>query len=247
MPGRTIGSRGLTDDEDISEGADVYEPVFISINERFVGTTFLFPSSKMEETQRPFALVDIETTAVIEAAKLVSDADDHLERAKIGVDQQGKNLRPETQQRVAVPSFQQSENSVKRELIKRVMGTRLIQASRENDSALRRRIVPTFMKASGIEQWTEKAKQSAVLQLVALVKREAKKAEKSNTVVDVAVAPIEFPTQVEYELPFGKELKPRLNVTKKSTKKDAGFEELQFYGPWVKGLFQLCIFPVILC
>lgn len=239
--GLPLGSRGMTDDEEITAGADTYEPVIIKVNEDFQGATFLFPSSVMIETQRPFSLVDIPNAAVIDAAKSISDRDEYLQRAKIVADN-GETLKGEGQERTAVPSFRQSAESVKKELIKRVMGTRLFQADKENDAVLRRSIVPLFMGNSGIEQWTEKAKQSAVHQLTELVKKKAREAVHANTFVEVKVAPIELPVQTSYPLPYSAAIEDLLDVTSSSAKKDVGFIKKQYYGPWTKGLFNAASF-----
>ncbi|WP_257182660.1 DEAD/DEAH box helicase [Corynebacterium cystitidis] len=237
-----LGSRGMEDNEAITAKAETYEPVVVSVNEEFEETTFLFPSSVMSETQRPFSLVDIPNIAVIDAAKAVIDSDEHLHRTKIVSDEDGTALKGEGQQRTAVPSFRQSTDSVKRELIKRVMETRFFQANAENDAVLRRSIVPLFMDNSGIEQWTEKAKQSAIHHLITLVTAASKEAALSNTSVEVMVTPVELPVQTSYPLPVDQTVESLLDVTSTSTKKEAGFVTKQYYGPWTKGLFDAASF-----
>lgn len=239
--GLPLGSRGMTDDEEITAGADTYEPVIVKVNEDFQGATFLFPSSVMIETQRPFSLVDIPNAAVIDAAKSITNRDEYLQRTKI-VSDNGEALKGEGQERTPVPSFRQSTESVKKELIKRVMETRLFQADKENDAVLRRSIVPLFMQNSGIKDWTEKAKQSAIHQLTDLVKEKAKEAVHANTYVEVKVTPVELPVHTSYPLPYDATIENLLDVTSSSTKKDSGFIKNQYYGPWTKGLFNAASF-----
>lgn len=237
-----IGARSLTDDQDIIDDEKVCVPVVISVNDAFKGTTFLFPSSTMTETQRPFSLVDIPQSSVVDAAKRVTDSEEVLTRTKIVVSENSKELSPEQVEHLKVPSFRQSRQSVERELTKRVMQTRLFQATKENDALLRRSIVPIFIKESGIEQWTEKAKQSAVRLLIDLIKTEAKKAARNNTLVEVNIQPIELPIQTSYILPGKQDVQKPLLVTKHSHKKDSGFVQKQYYGPWSKGLFDAAAF-----
>lgn len=239
--GLPLGSRGMTDDEEITAGADTYEPVIVKVNKDFQGATFLFPSSVMIETQRPFSLVDIPNAAVIDAAKSITNRDEYLQRTKI-VSDNGEALKGEGQERTPVPSFRQSTESVKKELIKRVMETRLFQADKENDAVLRRSIVPLFMQNSGIKDWTEKAKQSAIHQLTDLVKEKAKEAVHANTYVEVKVTPVELPVHTSYPLPYDATIENLLDVTSSSTKKDSGFIKNQYYGPWTKGLFNAASF-----
>lgn len=239
--GLPLGARGMTDSEDITAGAETYKPVVVSVNEQFEGTTFLFPSSIMSETQRPFRLVDIPNPAVIDAAKSITNRDEYLQRTKI-VSDDGEALKGEGQERTPVPSFRQSTEKVKKELIKRVMETRLFQADKENGIVLRRSIVPLFMQNSGIEEWTEKAKQSAIRQLTDLVKEKAKEAVHANTYVEVKVTPVELPVHTSYPLPYDATIENLLDVTSSSTKKDSGFIKNQYYGPWTKGLFNAASF-----
>src|SRR5699024_11658912 len=44
-----VGSRGIEDDEEIVSPEDIFTQVEVSINEKFQGTTFLFPSTVMED------------------------------------------------------------------------------------------------------------------------------------------------------------------------------------------------------
>lgn len=238
-----VGARNLQDDEDITAGQETYEPVAVKVNEGFKNVTFTFPSSTMIQTLRPFSLLDISQTVIVQAAKKVSDTADELERAKIVVSEGEKKLDAQQLVRLKVPSFHQSKEGVERELTKKLMETRLFQATRENDMLLRRSIIPVFMKESSIEQWTEKAKQSAVRHLVEMVKQEARNAARDNTFVEVSVQPVVLPVQDSYMLSGMHDVQHLLeNVTKSSTAKDSGFVRRQHYGPWTKGLFDAAAF-----
>lgn len=237
-----LGSRGVGDNEDIADNADTYEPVIVSVNEEFAHQTFLFPSSAMSRTQRPFELEDIPINAVIEQAKKVTDTDEYLERVRIEKEQSGSSLKTQRLDRVGVDSFRQTLEDVKRELIKRVMRTGAVQVTDENDAQLRRSIVPTFIEESGIEQWTEKAMGSAASLLVDLVVAQAKENAAKNTFVDIKIQPTKLPIQTAFALPNGVQITTPMDTTKTDTKQSSGFIQGAYYGPWSKGLFNASAF-----
>ncbi|MBG9309503.1 DEAD/DEAH box helicase family protein [Corynebacterium belfantii] len=241
--GLPIGTRNVADDEEITSGEEVVRPVVVTVNKAFAGETFTFPSSTMTETQRPFALVDIPTSAIVEAAKKVTDRGDLLDRAKIIAEETADKLGVKQMERQSVPSFRESTSEVERELTNKLMRTRLFQATRENDAVLRRSIVPQFMQASGVEKWTVKAKESAVNSLLEMVKREAKVAVAKNTFTEVIVHPLTLPVQTSYALPAEKTVhEPLKDINRTTRTKDSGFEVKQYYGPWDKGLFDSASF-----
>ncbi|MCT1555279.1 hypothetical protein M3E75_04850 [Corynebacterium sanguinis] len=128
-----LGARGLTDDEDIVDDADLFEQVTISINPEFAGTTFLFPATAMEKTIAPFELADISTEAVAAAAKRTRNTSEYLERTKIvaDADQAGEvAITAQDADRVAVESLRQSEAEVRTELIRRVLTTGIVSTNR---------------------------------------------------------------------------------------------------------------------
>ena len=239
-----LGARGLTDDEDIVDGADLFEQVTISINPEFAGTTFLFPATTMEKTIAPFELADISTEAVAAAAKRTRNTSEYLERTKIVADagQAGEGaITAQDADRIAVKSLRQSEAEVRTELIRRVLTTGIVSTDPENRNQLTHRIVPTFMEHAGIEAWTEKAKFSAAEELRGLVAAEMKKAA-SQAKTRTTITPVELPIDDSFTLDFGRKVLERLTVTQNSTKSTTGFREREYYGPWTKGLFEAAAF-----
>lgn len=239
-----IGSRGLTDDEDIGDDTDIFEQVTVSINPEFAGTTFLFPATAMEKTIAPFELADISTEAVAAAAKRTRNTSEYLERTKIvaDADKAGEGaITAQNADRVAVESLRQSEAEVRTELIRRVLTTGIVSTDPENRNQLTHRIVPTFMEQAGIEAWTEKAKFSAAEELRSLVVAEMKKAA-SNARAKTTITPVELPINDSFTLDFGRKILERLTVTPTSTKSTTGFREREYYGPWSKGLFEAATF-----
>ncbi|MGJ4100304.1 DEAD/DEAH box helicase [Corynebacterium macclintockiae] len=237
---RTVGARALNDDEDISDRFEGLTQVIIRINEEFTGTTFDFPSSRMTKTRKQFELVDITNAAIIKQAEKVTDTDEYLARTKIGVSEEGNAIELDNDDRSAVPSFRQSASQVAKELIRRVIGSGVVATTPENTSQLKRRIVPTFMEATKIEQWTEKAKVSAARHLKDLVVEESKKAN-AQTGTKVTIHPVTLPIDDSFSLELGKKVLDLLNRQEKSAGK-AGFSDSEYYGPWKKGLFEAARF-----
>lgn len=239
-----LGSRGLTDDEDIAGGSDMFQQVTVSINPQFAGTTFLFPATTMDKTITPFELADISTEAIIAAAKRTRNTAEYLERTRIAAAEGSAGEGAITAQdtdRVAVDSFRQTEAEVRRELIRRVLTTGVVSTDPENRNQLTQRIVPTFMDHAGIESWTEKAKFSAAEELRNLVVTEmAQAANQAKT--KTTITPVELPIDDSFTLAFDKKVLERLDVNAQSTKASTGFKEREFYGPWSKGLFEAAAF-----
>ena len=238
--GRTVGTRALTDQDDIAKGVEVFTPVVVHVNERFAGTTFEFPSSTMTKTKKQFELVDIPNSVIVERADKVTDTNEYLARTKIGVADEGNRIELDNDDRSAVPSFKQNPSQVAAELIRRVMGSGAVAATAENTSQLKRRIVPAFMEATKIEQWTEKAKESAARHLKELVVEESKKANaQTGTVVNIH--PVTLPVDDSFPLELNKKIVDLLDQQAKSAGK-AGFSDAEYYGTWKKGLFEAARF-----
>lgn len=236
----TVGIRALTDSEELTLDS-VIKLVTLHINPSFRGTTFLFPSSIITETIAPFELVEISTESIRQAAARTTDTAEHLSRTKITTNRTGTKLTATSLDRVAVPSFKQSIDQVRNELIKRVLGTGGIATTSANTAQLKRRIVPEFMDHSGVSEWTEKAKESAATLLRALVVSEQKRAAE-NTKPVTEIQPIELPVDQSFTLPYGKRVLKRLALGERATRKSTGFLDHEYYGPWTKGLFEAAAF-----
>lgn len=237
---RTVGTRALTDEDDVAKGVEIFTPVVVHVNEKFAGTTFDFPSSAMTKTKKQFELVDIPNSVIAERADKVTDTDEYLARTKIGVADEGNKIELDNDDRSAVPSFKQTPSQVAAELIRRVMGSGAVAATTENTSQLKRRIVPTFMEATKIEQWTEKAKESAARHLRELVVEESRKAN-AQTRTTVSIHPVTLPIDDSFVLDLDKKVLDLLDRQEKSAGK-AGFSTAEYYGTWKKGLFEAARF-----
>ncbi|MDK7180311.1 DEAD/DEAH box helicase family protein [Corynebacterium riegelii] len=237
---RTVGTRALTDEDDVAKGVEIFTPVVVHVNEKFAGTTFDFPSSAMTKTKKQFELVDIPNSVIVERADKVTDTDEYLARTKIGVANEGNKIELDNDDRSAVPSFKQTPSQVAAELIRRVMGSGAVAATVENTSQLKRRIVPAFMEATKIEQWTEKAKESAARHLRELVVEESRKAN-AQTGTTVSIHPVTLPIDNSFVLDLDKKVLDLLDRQEKSAGK-AGFSTAEYYGTWKKGLFEAARF-----
>lgn len=238
--GRTVGTRALTDEDEIAKGVEVFTPVVVHVNDQFAGTTFDFPSSTMTKTKKQFELVDVPNSVIVERADKVTDTDEYLARTKIGVADEGNKIELDNDERSAVPSFKQTPSQVAAELIRRVMGSGTVAATAENTSQLKRRIVPTFMEATKIEQWTEKAKESAARHLRELVIEESRKAN-AQTGTTVTIHPVTLPIDDSFVLDLDKKVLDLLDWQEKSAGK-ASFCNAEYYGTWKKGLFEAARF-----
>lgn len=247
-PSGSIAVRGLTDQQTIEDDAPAYNPVVVEINEKLKDKdiTFLFPSSAMTETTRPFSLADIDDQAVAEAARKITDGKETLERQKINAEITAGGTRAlvaNRQDSSKISSYRASESSVEKELIKAVMATRRVHATQENSAVLSRRLVPLFMEKAGIERWTEKAKQSAIREISALVKAQEAEAARANTSTEVKIHPVRLPVRTTYALPEGKTVENPLGSGSHATDgKPSQFRRDQHYGPWKRCLFSSASF-----
>ncbi|GAB3946451.1 DEAD/DEAH box helicase [Corynebacterium tapiri] len=234
--------RPVKDDDEIEDVAPHYEPVYIEVNAEFAGETFMFPSSTMTRTVKPFALDQIEGTEIVEAAKKVTDQLVKLEREAIVTGDDGQSLKAARQTRSSVASFTQSETQVRKALLNAVANTGTIQLNEENIRQLNKRIIPVLMASANINSWTEASKTSAAAEITKLVKLKARQAAASNTFTETVIHPVEIPVTTKYPLPDGMKIHDLLDTREASTKKAAGFVENRFYGTWERGLFNAAKF-----
>lgn len=240
----TVGVKGLDDDEEITTGHEVVVPVTVSVQDEFKGTTFYFPSSLMNKTVMPFSLADIENASITQAARNTRDSKEYLQRTEIVVEASGDTtakIKAEAVSNAVVDSVSVSASSVANELSKRVLASQKVHASAENSAQLTGRIVPVFMQNTGIINWTEKAKQSAVDELYKMVAKELTQAERT-TQASTQIVPVKLPITDSFTLQLGKKVREKLEVDEKSTAKSTGFVKKEFYGAWKNGLFPAAAF-----
>src|SRR5699024_2724810 len=235
QPNATVQAHELADDEAI-EVEEPVVPVTVEINPKYVGTTFAFPSSTMVETIRPFHLKQVRDDEIEKAARRVTDSGEVLHRKKIVVSEDDEQLTTQRIEDATVASALIAEDEVVKELTRRIIGLRQITQHQENIAQLRRRIIPAFMAHAPVEEWTEKAKDSAVLELERLIKTKVTE-HASNTQTETTITPVELPVDQAFTLPLGQDILELLGEDEREH-----FQKRRFYWTWDKGLFPAASF-----
>ena len=221
-------------DNETMQRADYIPATEIRVNEQFVGKTFLFPSTVMAKSTTPFLLSHIDDEDIIRAARRVSDSKEALTREEIVVRKSMLDTKRTTD--AEVESAPVAEDTVISELTRRVFGLGVVTQDKKNAITLAQYVLPVFMANAGIDHWTEKAKQSAVDELVALVNDKARQ-HASSLQTETTIVPVELPIDEVVTLPFGKEVLQQL-----SKDQQAKFRPREFYDGWNRGLFPAASF-----
>lgn len=231
----TVQAWQLDDEEEILEVEAVF-PVTVEINPQYAGTTFTFPSSTMTETITPFHLKQVRDDEIERSARRVTDTGEVLHRKKIVVSADGHEITTQRVEDATVASALVDTEQVARQLTRRVLGLQQITQNKENIAQLQRRIVPAFMEHAPVTEWTEKAKDSAVMELERLI-RDKTTAHARNTQTETTIIPVTLPIDQFFTLPIGQDVLDLLGE-----KQRGEFQVRRFYGPWDKGLFPAASF-----
>ena len=231
----TVQAHALADDEAIEVEEPIF-PVTVEINPKYAGTMFYFPSSTMVETIRPFHLKQVRDVEIEKAARRITDSGEVLHRKKIVVAQDDEQLTTQRIEDATVASALIDEEAVVKELTRRIIGLRQVTQHQENIAQLRRRIIPAFMSHAPVQEWTEKAKDSAILELERLIKTKVTE-HASNTQTETTITPVELPVDQFFTLPLGQDVLELLGENEREH-----FQKRQFYGTWNKGLFPAASF-----
>lgn len=229
-PGGTVQARELEDDADVADES-LPTPVVVEINPKFAGTTFLFPSSTMSETIAPFHLKQVHQGDIKAAAKRVADSGEVLHRKKLVASEEKQQIKTERIEDAKVASARVDRDEVVRELTRRVIGLRRVTQNQANIAQLERRIIPQFMDAAPVDEWTEKAKESAVAELERLISDKVNE-HASSAQTETKITALELPVDQYFTLPAGQEVQDLLTEDER-----AKFQTRKFYGTWDKGLF----------
>lgn len=221
-------------DNETMQRADYIPATEIKVNEQFAGKTFLFPSTVMAKSTTPFLLTHIDEEDIIRAARRVADSKEALTREEIVVRKSKLDTKRTTD--AEVESAPVAEDTVIAELTRRVFGLGVVTQDTKNTITLAQYVLPTFMANAGIDHWTEKAKQSAVDELAALVNDKARQ-HASSLQTETSIVPVELPIDEVVTLPFGKEVLQQL-----SKDQQAKFKPREFYDGWNRGLFPAASF-----
>ncbi|HIW92483.1 MAG TPA: DEAD/DEAH box helicase family protein [Candidatus Corynebacterium avicola] len=225
-PHSVVGVAELGDDETIPEPVDVPDPVVVEINEKFVGETFLFPSSTMGTHVDPFSLSAVTDDQVHAAMAKVSVEGVSLERRKVETTDGEIRLARTTSATGGTDVV--ADDLVTRTLAHEAVGTRTFALTESNKRILQARIIDPFLGAVGREPWTEKALASARNELRVLLKSAKKNFVESNARLVPEITPVTLPVRSSYTLPVGAEFLP---VVKPDDLAGA-FSRNGHYGPW---------------
>lgn len=228
-----VSFRRVGDNETMQQ-ADYIPATEIRVNAEFAGNTFLFPSTVMAKSTTPFLLSHIDDEDIVREARRVADSKEALTREEIVVRKSKLDTKRTTD--AEVESAPVAEDAVIGELTRRVFGLGVVTQDKKNAITLAQYVLPTFMANAGIDHWTEKAKQSAVDELVALVNEKAKQ-HASNLQTETTIVPVELPIEQVVTLPFGKEVLQQLSKDQQSK-----FKPREFYDGWNRGLFPAASF-----
>ena len=221
-------------DNETMQRTDYIPATEIRVNEQFAGKTFLFPSTVMAKSTTPFLLSHIDDEDIIRAARRVADSKEALTREEIVVRKSKLDTKRTTD--AEVESAPVAEDAVINELTQRVFGLGVVTQETKNTVTFAQYVLPTFMANAGIDHWTEKAKQSAVDELVALVNEKSRQ-HASSLQTETTIVPVELPIDEVVTLPFGKEVLQQL-----SKDQQAKFKPREFYDGWNRGLFPAASF-----
>lgn len=233
--GQTVQAYEIKDDEEITIEEPIF-PVTIEINPEHAGVTFLFPSSTMSETITPFHLKQVRDEEIERAAKRITDSGEVLHRRKIVVSENDQEITTQRVEDATVASALVDKDEVINQLTRRTVGLRQITQNNENIAQLRKRIVPHFMEYAPVDEWTEKAKDSAIVELERLVLAKITE-HASNTQTETTITPLELPVDQFFTLPVGQDVLELLGEDEREK-----FQKYTFYGPWDKGLFPAASF-----
>lgn len=240
--GRTVWDLGgvravvIQGDADLEpdEGPDLAK---VHMNEKFAGTTFLFPATTMTRNDLPFDLVDITQAHIEASAKRITDSGAVMEREEIVTSKglRGRlGLKTKATEQAQVDGIPVEEDKVSGALLHAVFASSLIERTKENIMQAKNRIVPALMQAAPISRWTDVAAESAAIALKTLV-QEATITHTKTLKTTVNIHPRELPISDIYELSEGETIADQINDRQR-------FEKRQHYGDWDKGLFTAAAF-----
>ncbi len=229
-PTATVQVVELDDAEEIRDESAL-TPVVVEINPKFAGTTFLFPSSAMSQTIPPFHLKQVHGDEIKAAAKRVTDSGEVLHRKKLIASEEKQAITTERIEDAKVASALVDKADVVRELTRRVIGLRRVTKNPANIAQLEKRIIPQFIEATLVKEWTEKAKDSAVAEIERLIADKIK-AHAGSIQTETKITALELPIDQYFALPVGQRVLELL-----AEDGQAAFQVRKFYGSWDKGLF----------
>lgn len=214
---------------------DATTPAVVELVECFKDVSFWFPHTTCMREDEFFPLHKLTNAEIVAAAgKVTDEATSEMERYKLTF--KAHTITPRRLEQMQVQSVAIEEDSARREIKAIILANRLIDRNRENLSQLDNRIVPAFMNAVSVTEWTVDALATASEALRTMVSQAVKQFTASLEPT-VRLVPLLLPHEQRrsYQLPKGHDIIPRPEDKSK-------FVRRQYYSGWEKGLYNAAAF-----
>lgn len=229
---RELGGRGRDLDNWHDEAATL---AVVELVERFRDVSFWFPHTTCMREDEFFPLHKLTNADIVAAAgKVTDEATSEMERYKLTF--KAHTIDTHRLEQMQVQSVAIDTDTARREIKATILKNRLVDRNRENLSQLDNRIVPAFMNAVLVTEWTVDALATASEALRTMVSQAVKQFTASLEPT-VRLVPLLLPHEQRrsYQLPKGHDIIPRPEDKSK-------FVRRQYYSGWEKGLYNAAAF-----
>ena len=214
---------------------DATTPAVVELVERFRDVSFWFPHTTCMREDEFFPLHKLTNAEIVAAAgKVTDEATSEMERYKLKF--AAHTIIPSRLEQMQVQSVAIDTDTARREIKAIILKNQLVDRNRENLSQLDNRIVPAFMNAVLVTEWTVDALATASEALRTMVSQAVKQFTASLEPT-VRLVPLLLPHEQRrsYQLPKGRDIIPRPEDKSK-------FVRRQYYSGWEKGLYNAAAF-----
>ena len=214
---------------------DATTPAVVELVKRFKGVSFWFPHTTCMREDEFFPLHKLTNAEIVAAAgKVTDEATSEMERYKLTF--KAHTITPRRLEQMQVQSVAIDTDTARREIKAIILKNHLVDRNRENLSQLDNRIVPAFMNAVSVTEWTVDALATASEALRTMVSQAVKQFTASLEPT-VRLVPLLLPHEQRrsYQLPKGHDIIPRPEDKSK-------FVRRQYYSGWKKGLYNAAAF-----
>ena len=210
-------------------------PAVVELVKRFKDVSFWFPHTTCMREDEFFPLHKLTNAEIVAAAgKVTDEATSEMERYKLKFT--AHTISTSRLEQMQVQSVAIDTDNARREIKAIILANRLIDRNRENLSQLDNRIVPAFMNAVSVTEWTVDALATASEALRTMVSQAVKQFTASlNPTVRLVPLLLPHEHRRSYQLPKGQDIIPRPEDKLK-------FVRRQYYSGWKKGLYTAAAF-----
>lgn len=214
---------------------DASTPAVVELVERFRDVSFWFPHTTCMREDEFFPLHKLTNADIVATAgKVTDEATSEMERYKLKFT--AHTISTSRLEQMQVQSVAIDTDTARREIKAIILKNQLVDRNRENLSQLDNRIVPAFMNAVSVTEWTVDALATASEALRTMVSQAVKQFTASLEPT-VRLVPLLLPHEQRrsYQLPKGYDIIPRPEDKSK-------FVRRQYYSGWKKGLYNAAAF-----